>query len=80
MRHCITSRSQAADADHYAVAPSAQGTHVLAQLHSGADGTQVRIILTPAEARHLAELLTRASDVVDLGDDAADEDHPSRFG
>jgi hypothetical protein len=50
--------------DHYAVGTSANGA-VLAQLQhvrSSGIGDQVRVMLTPEEARHLAQLLLEVAE------------------
>lgn len=49
--------------DHYAVSRSGMVAKVLAQLQS--EGEQVRVALTPAQARHFARLLLAKADEVD---------------
>jgi mRNA-degrading endonuclease toxin of MazEF toxin-antitoxin module len=62
MRHNRTSHNPH---NHYAANVSGSGPYVLAQLQevsSTGHCEQVRVVLTPAEARHFAELPTAAAD------------------
>lgn len=60
--------------NHYACNDNGRGA-VLAQLqevYSSGYGEQVRLMLTPAEARHFASLLTEAADRAEASDSDAD--------